>query len=809
MKITRTILLALSAACLLHACKKDPVAPDPPPVPPGPSGSSINITGRVVDINEAFIANATVSCNGQTATSDASGIFRMTGVPTVVGRNYLKVEKDGYFFGGRNFYPVGGGEVNIRVVLASRTQIGSFQASAGGTVQTSDGLTIEIPANGIEGGYQGEVRVFAKYLDPTATNTILEIPGLEGLNASGDNGILRPFGMGHIELADPGGMPLQLATGAAALLNVPVPPTLLASAPQTIPLWYFDESVGIWKEEGSATLQGGVYVGEVQHFSLWNCDDFMCSYRFQMNLSCGGIPVANMPVVIRSLTFNSGLTGTGVSNSQGQVISHLPCNAELEIFVVPPGSNGTEYLLGTIQTSVTAQDNVEIVSLEGLCGPHASVQGQAVNASGLPVTNGYMYLRFDDLYTEPVFFDAQGNFTASFFDYTSQQLSTGAQIVAWDMATFTMLEGPIIPFNEQLNVLPAPLVIGGGPASTSGRIYATGHGPNGFYCMNASTGATIWSLSTPSMRRISPAFWNNRVYFITLSGELFCVNAGDGSELWSNFGYSDTYAPFIEDGVLYIASNYGNVKAIDALTGSLLWQYNTGGSGLFSAPTIVGNTLYCGGNDANPGVFALNKADGSLLWEWSAPDEVNTSPCVSEGKVFFGCNDQKYYALDAATGTPVWEREVDTGTNMLGAPTAGPGVVHGHSRTKLFALNASNGEIIWIQNRIAHASGGHPYLSGNRLFAGAASGQVPCLNAADGSLMYMVQTSGASAQHFLVADGVLFLNAAGTPATLEARNAQTGALIWTGGPQSDLTSPMVLVDDNGVVHYSTASGMRQ
>lgn len=806
--MTRTLLLVLSSIWILTACKKDPITTDEPPVPSAPTGSSINISGRVLGEDESFIANATVHCNGRTATTDASGIFRMMNVPTVQGHNYLKVVKDGYFFGGRNFYP-DGGEVNVRVVLTTRTPIGNFQASTGGTVQTSDGLEIQVPANAIAGGYQGQVRVYAKYLDPMAINTMLGIPGLEAVNAGGESGLLRPFGMGHIELADPSGNPLQLADGAAAQLTVPVPPTLVGAAPQNIPLWYFDEAVGTWKEEGSANLQGGTYVGQVRHFSLWNCDDFVCSYRFDMTLTCGGTPVAYMPVVIRGSNFNSTLTGTGVTNSQGVVVSFLPCNADLEIFVVPPGSNGTEHLLGTIQTTVGGPNDIEIISLNGLCGPHASVQGRAVNAGGQPVTNGYVYLRFDDLYTEPVFFDAEGRFFTSYFDYTPQQLSTGAQIVAWDLATFTMLEGPIVPFNELLNVLPSPLVIGGGPASTSGRIYAAGRSPNAFYCLNAATGATIWSMNTPTLMRISPAFWNNRVYFITLSGELFCVNGADGSVLWSNFGFSDTYAPVVEDGVLYIASNYGNVKAIDANTGSQLWQYNTGGSGLYSAPTIVDNTLYCGGNDASPGVFALDKTSGAVVWTWQAPDQVNTSPCVADGKVFFGCSDQRYYALDAATGSLLWSQLVDDGENMLGAPTAGAGVIYGQSISRLFALNTNTGAVIWEQDRLAHASGGHPYLSGNHLFVGAELGVLPCLNANDGSVLYTVQSGGASAQHFLVVDGVLILNAAGTPATLEARNAQTGALIWTGAPQSELTSPVVLVDDNGGVHYSTASGMRQ
>ena len=55
-------------------------------------------------------------------------------------------------------------------------------------------------------------------------------------------------------------------------MSIPVGSTQTSSAPAEIPLWYFDETNGVWKEEGKATLQGNEYVGEVSHFTFWNCD---------------------------------------------------------------------------------------------------------------------------------------------------------------------------------------------------------------------------------------------------------------------------------------------------------------------------------------------------------------------------------------------------------------------------------------------------------------------------------------------------------------------------------------------------------
>jgi len=799
--------MATAIALLVSGCRKDDPTPDMdgPPV----SGLFVNLTGRVLAENGAFVPNAAIRVNGRTTTSDADGIFRLTGVPANEGRNYLRADKQGYYFGGRNFIVHEGGEYRVQVVLGSRIQIGSFQASAGGTVQTADGMIIQIPANGIESGYQGEVRVFAKYLDPTVASSIMQIPGLQAIDLSNEPMALESFGMGHIELESGSGGTLQLAEGTTAQLTMPVPSGLLSAASTIIPLWYFDTEQGIWKEEGSAQLQGNNYMGNVTHFSVWNCDRPAPPCTVRLTLTCGGIPFGNMPVVVR-FSGTTGFVDTGVTSEEGKVNLGMPCGVPLDVFVLPPAGNGAEYSMG----NWTPQNGsgMEHISFESLCGPHASVRGSAVTGAGLPVTNGYMYLRFDDFYTEPVFFNSQGEFTASFFDYTPQQLATGAQIIAWDLDNFLMVEGPIIPFNEQVNVLPEPIVIGAA-ASIGGRIYTGGFDQSNFYCLDASDGSVIWTFDSPGLAfDVSPVISNGLVYFTSLSGELFCLNAFDGTEIWSAFGYSESYAPFADNGVLYISSNYGIVKAIDGNTGSQVWQYNSGGSGMFSAPTIVGNTLYCGGNDATPGLLALNKNDGSLLWQWDAPDEVNTSPCVADGKVFFGCSNQKVYAVDASTGALQWEQTIDDATNLTGALTAGQGMVYAQALSKLVAMNTSNGNIVWEKDIYAQGGGGNPYLDGNRLFASNISGPVYCYDAATGATNYTVPGTGSGgeiATHFLVVENVLLMNRYAHPSALEARNALTGELIWSGAPQDDCTAPIVLVDDNGVAHYSTASGMQQ
>jgi outer membrane protein assembly factor BamB len=92
-------------------------------------------------------------------------------------------------------------------------------------------------------------------------------------------------------------------------------------------------------------------------------------------------------------------------------------------------------------------------------------------------------------------------------------------------------------------------------------------------------------------------------------------------------------APVIESGVLYVGGWSGDFYALNANTGELLWKSNVGLSpppedpacgmalGVTASPVIKGDTVYVGGGDSR--VYALNKADGSVLWSVGIGDPAN------------------------------------------------------------------------------------------------------------------------------------------------------------------------------------------
>jgi outer membrane protein assembly factor BamB len=87
----------------------------------------------------------------------------------------------------------------------------------------------------------------------------------------------------------------------------------------------------------------------------------------------------------------------------------------------------------------------------------------------------------------------------------------------------------------------------------------------------------------------------------------------------------------------------GNVYAINATTGTELWNYTTGNE-MFSSPAVANGVVYVGSFDNN--VYALNATTGANVWSYNTGSRVFSSPAVVNGVVYVGSFDNnKVYAI--------------------------------------------------------------------------------------------------------------------------------------------------------------------
>ena len=271
-------LLGLALVAFM-GCREDVLIDEEPPVetPTEQPGEffSTELNGLVQDERGQVIQNATIIVDGKTLTTDEFGFFTAAVVEAPSTGLYIKALKEGYFSGGTHFFTSAPSASAVIITLLQK-ELRTFDAAEGYEGELSGGATVLIPSGAIERNgqdYTGTVKISSVWLNPEEESTFETMPGaLLAQTQSGETQTLQTFGMIAVEMTDDQGQDLQLKEGSMAELSFPLSSEMQNSAPQTIPLWHFDETVGIWREEGQAEQINGEYIAQVSHFSWWNCD---------------------------------------------------------------------------------------------------------------------------------------------------------------------------------------------------------------------------------------------------------------------------------------------------------------------------------------------------------------------------------------------------------------------------------------------------------------------------------------------------------------------------------------------------------
>lgn len=411
---TSVFVMVLALSLGMASCKKETITPDTPVTNPTPgtagnplySGVTIStsIGGEVLDESNNPVANALVTVGSDQTYTNTNGHFYLTNISVDSDRAYVKVEKDGYFLGARAVNPEASTTSYVSIQLIQKIVAGTVDNSTGGIVSLSTGPSLTFEAGDIskEDGspYNGQVTVYASYLDPTASNIGEIIPGdLDAIDENGDAVALITYGMVAVELFGSNGENLNITPGQTAELSMPVQAAQLSAAPSSIPLWYFDEAVGNWIEEGSATLQGSEYIGTVSHFTFWNCDQATPAVNLELSVSCNNVPNAN--VMVRLSSPQGLVYGTSYTNANGEINELMPAGVPLilEIYDIC-GNVAYTQNIGTNNSDLNLGQITQ-------CNNTVAITGTLVDCNGAPVSNGMFHVQAG-VASIPLFTDANG-----------------------------------------------------------------------------------------------------------------------------------------------------------------------------------------------------------------------------------------------------------------------------------------------------------------------------------------------------------------------------------------------------------------
>ncbi|MBV9329460.1 MAG: PQQ-like beta-propeller repeat protein [Chloroflexi bacterium] len=223
-----------------------------------------------------------------------------------------------------------------------------------------------------------------------------------------------------------------------------------------------------------------------------------------------------------------------------------------------------------------------------------------------------------------------------------------------------------------------------------GTIYAIGG--EGRLSAITPDGDVEWTVQTGPTLKASPALGSDgTVYVSSMNGKLYAVappmHGGTATVRWTfrfaeypgkgqpvvshsppagadgiGSGASPTVAP---DGTVYVGANNSNFYAISP-DGQLDWMFQAdreiAGIWTTAALSADNSTLYFGANKG--GVYALNRSDGALRWQYPIVGSIYSSPAVdATGTIYTGSTVGHVFALDGADGhlifdydahSPIW-----------------------------------------------------------------------------------------------------------------------------------------------------------
>ena len=352
--------------------------------------------GQIVDKDNQALEGVEVKIGSISKITDSKGVFVIKNAAVYEKFAYITAKKSGFINGSRTIVPNTG--INtIKIMMLSATVQATVASGTASNVTLSNGSKVTFDGNfKTEAGaaYSGSVKVMMHHLDPSDSTTRDKMPGsLMAQNASGSQRILETYGMMNVELQDASGNKLQIANPTS--IEMPISSAQLASAPTTIPLWYFDETAGYWKEEGTATKVGNKYVGTVNHFSWWNCDAPFPTVSLGITVvNSNQVPMAGVRVELVRNNQNGGWNVPGYTNVVGQVSGLVPANETLTMNIYSNNTVCGNQVVYTQQIGPFSSNTALPIVVVPVSSVNTTiVQGMLTDCNQANVTNGYVWLQ--------------------------------------------------------------------------------------------------------------------------------------------------------------------------------------------------------------------------------------------------------------------------------------------------------------------------------------------------------------------------------------------------------------------------------
>ena len=298
------------------------------------------------------------------------------------------------------------------------------------------------------------------------------------------------------------------------------------------------------------------------------------------------------------------------------------------------------------------------------------------------------------------------------------------------------------------------------PVISGGKVYLVSGGFDSgrMYAFDALTGATVWVGKEEGLEDLNSAAVGHGLVFASMDGigswnGIIAYDADTGEIVWHSLnGHYIRASKTLKGNLLYVADFEGQLYALDAGTGSVLWSTPEECCVNDQAPTVAGGRVFQMRTDAT--LTAYDARTGQQLWQRA--HGISGSTTAAQGKLFVP-DDPTLFALDQATGTEIWSVPLALAT--FGAPAVANGLLFVPQGSGLMAFDADTGALVWTQPTAA--SSWSPAVANGVVYGSNWNGERDAYDARNGTQLWSVTIPGCSGScttgTAAVANGILYL----------------------------------------------------
>ncbi len=265
-------------------------------------------------------------------------------------------------------------------------------------------------------------------------------------------------------------------------------------------------------------------------------------------------------------------------------------------------------------------------------------------------------------------------------------------------------------------------------------------------CVNAHTGERQWYVPLSGFPQIgsSPVAYGGAIIIgegYQGAGHVECFDATTGAQLWKTDVQGDViHTVSIRDNAVYTSTYHGKIFVLDTATGAQLGQWDVFELGAMGPTTLSGEYVYANGisldlMDQGYGagqLVALDAQTGGLVWAYGVGDDTSVSHCSTSATMAFFAT---YASGGAATvscvrlsnGTLRWSREIP-GAILGGSLSIGKEAVAMCDSTSgtLLCYRITDGTLLWELD-VGDSAPYTPALADGKVFVATEEGSILCI----------------------------------------------------------------------------------